>query len=181
MDIGTSEDIVKLLQNIYQHTSFDFTHKGEYRSFTTQKGIRQGCKAAPILLCIFTADLLVKLADLISWSYLEHCLTVCADDFCQHNIFDSLAAFEDALRKAGQLMDCIADSGLILNTDKTFVLCRFVGTQSAKLIKKHILRTSHGTFLRIPRRDGQFTNIKMVSEYSYLGVKLDHASSTQGW
>ena len=77
---------------------------------------------------------------------MEQCLTVYADDFCQHSIFDSLTAFEAALRNAGHLMDCIADSGLILNTDKTVVLCRFVGTQSAKLTKKHVLRTTNGVF-----------------------------------
>ena len=175
-EIGVSTDLVNLLKRIYQFTSFSFLHKGEFRSFSTQKGIRQGCKAAPILWCIFTADLLVKLADCTSWTFLEHCLTVFADDFCQHSVFDSLAAFETALKNAGKLMDCIADSGLLLNTDKTVALCRFVGTQSIKLTKRHIVRTSTGTFLKIPRRNGQFTQIKMVAEYTYLGVKISYGN-----
>ena len=176
IDIGVDSDIIQLLQHIYSHTSFEFLHKQEFRSFLTHKGIRQGCKAAPILWCIFTADILVQLADSLSWTFIEQCLTVYADDFCQHSMFDSLSAFEDALCKAGHLMDCLTDMGLILNTDKTVVLCRYVGTQSAKMVKKHFLRTHNGTFLKVPRRDGQHTLIKLVSEYTYLGVKISYGN-----
>ena len=48
-EMQVSSDLIALLRNIYHSTGFDFVHKGEFRHVSTFKGIRQGCKCAPIL------------------------------------------------------------------------------------------------------------------------------------
>eukprot|EP00435_Cladocopium_sp_Y103_P029234 s664_g7.t1 len=97
--------------------------------------------------------------------------------FYPSQTFDSLESFELALTNVGHLMDCLEANGMILNTDKTVALCKYLGRQSIQLMKKHILRTKAGTFLRIPRCNGTFTHIKLVSEYTYLGVKISYGNS----
>ena len=48
-----SPDLVNLITHIYRCTTFQFHHRGETKTFDTTRGIRQGCKAAPILWCIY--------------------------------------------------------------------------------------------------------------------------------
>ena len=107
-----------------------------------------------MLWCIYIADLMTQLADKISWDFLIQCITAYADDFCHHQSFDSLLAFEAVLRNAGTLMDTLEENGVKLNTIKTVAICKFIGTQIAQLSKKHILRTRDGTFIKIPHQNG---------------------------
>lgn len=175
-ELGTDPQIINILQQVYDSSQFEFVYKGEYRKFRTQKGIRQGCKAAPILWNIYTADLVTTLADLISWNFVIQHLTLYADDMCQHQHFSSVAEFQTAIQRAGQLMDVIENAGLPINTDKTVALCRFSGTHSALITKKYILRTKTGTFLCIPRADSGPSKIKLVKDCTYLGVKISYGA-----
>eukprot|EP00435_Cladocopium_sp_Y103_P038168 s1308_g10.t1 len=172
--LGIASAVIDTLYQVYSQTTMAFEHKGEYREFATFKGIRQGCKGAPIMWCLFTAHLMQQLSVNCGWDHILACLTAFADDFCHHQAFDSLSAFELALTRVGHLMDCLEDHGMILNTDKTVALCKFVGGQSGSLMKKHILRTKTGTYLRIPRKQKSHTHIKLVAEYTYLGVKISY-------
>eukprot|EP00435_Cladocopium_sp_Y103_P006280 s4171_g2.t1 len=174
--MGVAPAVIDVLHQIYSKTTMTFHHRGEFREFDTYKGIRQGCKGAPIMWCIFTASLMSQLSSKCGWDHILRCLTAFADDFCHHQSFDSLASFELALTHVGHLMDCLESNGMILNTDKTVALCKYTGRQSVQLMKKHILRTKAGTFLRIPRSHGGFTHIKLVSEYTYLGVKISYGN-----
>ena len=173
-EIGIDPDLISILHSVYSNSEFEFIYKGEHRSFRTHKGIRQGCKAAPILWNIYTADLITQLADLISWNFVVQHLTIYADDMCQHQHFASLAEFQTALQRAGHLMDVIENAGLPINTDKTVALCRFAGTQSNILNKRHIFRTKNGAFLCIPRSNQNTIKIKLVKECTYLGIKVSY-------
>ena len=64
---GISSALIEFLKSIYSTTTFSFTHRGQHRSFETRKGIRQGCKAAPILWCCFSVLILSKIADATTW------------------------------------------------------------------------------------------------------------------
>eukprot|EP00435_Cladocopium_sp_Y103_P000521 s4664_g1.t1 len=174
--MGVAAAVIDTLFQVYSHTTMTFQYKGESREFPTFKGIRQGCKGAPILWCLFTAQLMTHLSSLCSWDHILECLTAFADDFCHHQSFDSLSAFELALCRVGHLMDCLEDHGMVLNTEKTVAMCRYVGRQATQLMKKHVLRTQTGTYLRIPRRNKTYTSIKLVSEYTYLGVKISYGN-----
>lgn len=175
-EIGIHSNIIELLDQIYSDTRFEFVHRGIHRTVETFRGIRQGCKAAPILWCIFSADILTQLADLLSWHFMTTCVTAYADDFCQHQTFHSMTSFCQALHNAGKLMDVLETNGLKINTDKAVVLCRFLGRHAAQVTKKYILRTKGKTFLRIPRQNGQWTLLQLVKEYTYLGVKLSYGN-----
>eukprot|EP00435_Cladocopium_sp_Y103_P052586 s2661_g16.t1 len=139
-----SPAVIDVLHQIYSKTTMTFNHRGEFREIYTYKGIRQGCKGAPIMWCIFTASLMSQLSVCCGWDHILHCLTAFADDFCHHQTFDSLESFELALTNVGHLMDCLEANGMILNTDKTVALCKYLGRQSIQLMKKHILRTKAG-------------------------------------
>ena len=175
-EIGISPAIIQLIHLIYSQTGFTFNHRSETRQIGAMKGIRQGCKCAPIMWSLFTAFLMAQLSDHCTWEHIQRYLTAFADDFCYHQIFHSYDGFERAVRMLGHLMDCLTTHGLLINVDKTVVICRFLGRKSSLVQKKFIVRNSQGTFLRIPRAHGSFTMIKMVREYSYLGIKLSYGN-----
>jgi hypothetical protein len=80
-----------------------------------------------------------------------------------HEVVTSSTHFKLTLQRIGQTLDALEAAKLIINLEKTFALLRLVGTDTAKTLKQHTLRTSNGVFLKIPRKSGVFTLIKLVT------------------
>ena len=173
-DMQISSDLIALLRNIYHSTGFDFLHKGEFRHVSTFKGIRQGCKCAPILWALYFIQIFNALHEHCPWDWLQQCLTAFADDICQHDEFFCPEDFEILLRRAGHLLDCLEQAGLPVNLNKTVALCRMTGKRLQSIQKRFFQKTSQGMFLRIPRTDGTITLVKLVHQHAYLGVKLSY-------
>ena len=55
--VGIDPRLISSLHHIYGRTTCEFIHRGEFRTFETHRGIRQGCSAAPILWAILAACL----------------------------------------------------------------------------------------------------------------------------
>ena len=175
-DLGISSDLRQLLTQIYRDTSFQFWHKGEYRSFRTTCGIRQGCKAAPGLWSCFTIILLKAIAQQTSHQWVLDCATLFADDMCFHEAVTCAADLHKLMRFLGKVLDVLTSFKLVINLDKTVVLWRLNGILSKKLQKQYICRNKDGTFLRIPRSGGQFTLIRLVKHFQYLGTTISYHS-----
>jgi len=173
-DMQISPDLIALLQHIYHTTGFDFIHKGEFRHVATFKGIRQGCKCAPILWTLYFIQIFNALHEHCPWDWLQRCITAFADDICQHDEFSSPEDFLVLLRRVGHLLDCLAQAGLPVNLNKTVALCRMTGKRLQSIQKRFFQKTGQGMFLKIPRIDGTVTLIKLVHQHAYLGVKLSY-------
>ena len=172
--LGVPSVLIDFLQAVYHETSFKFQHRGQHRSFRTSKGIRQGCKAAPILWTAYATDILLEVCRLTDDHWLYQCNTLYADDGCMHEVVTSSAHFKLTLQRIGQTLDALEAAKLIINLEKTFALLRLVGTDTAKTLKQHTLRTSNGVFLKIPRKSGVFTLIKLVTRFQYLGATVSY-------
>lgn len=172
--LGVSSDLINLLKGIYEQTSYDLTHRDVHVSFATERGIRQGCKAAPLLWAITATALLQTIAQEISYSFMLHNLTLYADDFCAHKIFTSEAELTELIVSLGRFMDIIADAGLELNLNKTTVTLRMKGVLHNKMMHRYVVRNQQGAFLKIPRRDGSVTLVKLVKSFRYLGVCISY-------
>ena len=173
-DMQISPDLIALLQHIYHTTGFDFIHKGEFRHVATFKGIRQGCKCAPILWALYFIQIFTALHEHCPWDWLQRCITAFADDICQHDEFCSPEDFSVLLRRVGHLFDCLEQAGLPVNLNKTVALCRMTGKRLQSIQKRYFQKTGLGMFLKIPRMDGTVTLIKLVHQHAYLGVKLSY-------
>lgn len=170
---------VQLLQGIYHQSSFNFVHRGERRSFPTQKGIRQGCRAAPFLWVVYCAHMLMSLAPTVGWDWIRRHLTLFADDMCTHQMIDSIESFEQYISNLGALFDALTEAQLTLNLDKTFAVLRLKGPLSAKLMRRFVIRTKTGAFLQVPRKTGECTKIRLVKVVRYLGVTVSYHNFEQ--
>ena len=174
--LGADHNIIAMLSQIYDKTSFSFWHRGQYRSLPTQRGIRQGCKAAPILWTLFSAWILENAAQINGWEWLCDVVTAFADDFCLHSLIESMDDFSNTLTKVGAFLDLLIDAGLTINRDKTIATLKLHGPGKAKIYKRFIKRTKDGTFICIPSRHGQPFFTRLVSQFSYLGVILSYSN-----
>ena len=172
--LGIDPNLVLLLQGIYAQTTYSFEHRGVSKCFLTHKGIRQGCKAAPCLWSAYAAVLLLQTAEHINWQFVTHFITTFADDFCIHQLFTSVVEFEALLSALGVILDLIEQAGLELNVAKTTATLRMRGKLLNQIQRRHLHRTKHGVFLKIPRHDGTFTHIQLVRSFRYLGVMLSY-------
>ena len=111
--LGADSQTLDMLRHIYEHTSFSFWHRGQSRTLPTHRGIRQGCKAAPILWSCFAAWILETAAATNGWAWLHEALTAYADDFCLHSIFRSVADFHLTISKVGTFLDLLLDAGTV--------------------------------------------------------------------
>ena len=172
--LGVPTVLIDFLQAVYHETSYSFQHRGLTRSFGTSKGIRQGCKAAPILWAAYLTDILFELCKQTDDHWLYQCNTWYADDGCLHEVVTSSAQFKLTLHRIGQTLDILEDAKLSINLEKTFALMRLVGSDMNKIQKHHTQRTSNGVFLKIPRKSGTITLIKLVTHFSYLGATVNY-------
>ena len=174
ISMNVPHQYVQLLQGIYQQSTFNFIHKGESRSFQTQKGIRQGCRAAPFLWIVYCAHMINLMAPTVGWDWICRHLTLFADDMCAHQLIDSVESLEQYIQKLSALFDALEEAQLTLNLDKTFAVLRLKGRFMTKLLRRFVSRTKNGAFLCVPRKSGAITKIRLVKVVRYLGVSLSY-------
>ena len=89
-----------------------------------------------------------------------------------HEVVTSPEQFRNLIHKVGITLDLIEAAQLTINLEKTYALLRLVGPAVHKIYKQYMLRTPKGTFLRIPRRSGHMTHIRLVKQFQYLGATV---------
>ena len=175
LELGIDDVLDNILKHIYSDTRMEFAFKNVYRSFKAEKGIRQGCSAAPTLWVLYTLSLLQQLSRDTTLEWIQKALAIYADDICAHFLYWGMEEFESNLYNVGRLFDILESFGVSVNFSKTAALIHC----KAKFNSKYILRTKNGHYLRIPRRDGSCTELQLKSAHMYLGVMLTYKNSKQ--
>ena len=173
-DFSVPSELCDILKSIYSRTTLKFSHRGVYKEVVTKRGIRQGCRAAPYLWLVYIGHLQFQLASLTDWSWLQQCNSTFADDWIIHQYFESLQMFRRLIKYIGILFDLLATYGLEINDTKTVVLFKAAGSSLPKLTRRYIHRCDSGTYLRVPRKGGKDTFLKLVQKHVYLGIQLSY-------
>ena len=173
-NLGVPDHLLDFLNAIYHETSYTFQHRGQTRCLSTSRGIRQGCKAAPTLWAAYVTGILLECGQTIDAQWLYDCITMYADDGCMHEVVTTPEQFEQLVHKVGFTLDLFEAAQLTINLEKTYALLRLVGSAVDKIHKQYIMKTPNGTFLKIPRRSGQSTLIRLVKHFQYLGATVSY-------
>ena len=173
-NLGVPDHLLDFLNAIYHDTSYTFQHRGQTRCLRTSRGIRQGCKAAPTLWAAYVTGILLDCGQTIDEQWLYDCITMYADDGCMHEVVTTPKHFKRIVNKVGLTLDIFEAAQLTINLEKTYALLRLVGSAVDKTFKQHIMKTTHGTFLKIPRRSGKTTLIRLVKHFQYLGATVSY-------
>ncbi|OLP78151.1 hypothetical protein AK812_SmicGene41706 [Symbiodinium microadriaticum] len=142
-----------------------------------QRGVRQGCRIAPMLWAISTV-LIMRRADAIigsSWSR-DH-LTAYADDFHAGEIIHRSEDLSKALWRFGAFLDCLTSAHLVVNSQKSAILLRLCKGLAPAWRRSHIKKGPDGPFLSFCSPGGTRYNIPLKQEHVYLGLVISYHSS----
>ena len=169
-------DFQAILQAWHTNTDYVVMHHEHTQHVRIERGVRQGCRAAPLLWTIFTVDLLQQLAQLTDIQWVQSVITLYADDFHAGQLIQQLSELDVYLRRVGLLMDLLEDAGLELSPGKSTALLKIAGKEHDHVQTKYTKQTKDGRVLLIPRRDGTYTHVPLKSNTKYLGAKMTYGN-----
>ena len=171
---GVDEGLIALLAEWHSCTEYVIMSDQTPHAVPTGRGVRQGCRAAPLLWQSYTLAMFHEISLRTSVSWVQTCLTMFADDLHTGEICHSAEQFVQALRRIGHLMDAMEHMGLTISLDKTFALIQICGTNCRKFRSSLIKTDALGQYLDIPRADKTFTKLRIRSKAKYLGVCVNY-------
>ena len=174
--VGVPAHLINFLQHIYNRTECTFSYKGIKRVYKTEKGVRQGCSAAPTLWALYTADLFVELSKVLPSQWVKEMLTLYADDLCIHCHFWNFTELQFHLQCVSTVLEYLESYGLKINFDKTVMMFKCMGSLQPKVMKQYVQRTPKGTYFCIPRVNQSPVWIQMRSCHTYLGIQITYGN-----
>lgn len=110
-------------------------------------------------------------------AWIQQHVSLFADDCHLREEFTDEHQLEKTLKIFGLFLDLLEDLGLKVSVTKTTILLSMAGTQRQRCNRKHLVRTSQGVWIRVPRRSGH-TLIPLSAQTTYLGIKLNCPTET---
>jgi len=169
-----NQDLVSILGSWHNETAYITQHDQISVETATGCGIRQGCRAAPVLWTAFTDLIFEALSQEIASTWIQKAVTLFADDIHCGDVFYSEWELEQILCKFGILLDVIERHGLTISLSKSMVLISIGGTNCRKVQARLLHRDDHGCFLFIPRADGRQSKLPVQKTACYLGVQMSY-------
>ena len=100
---GANNTLIATILDLHSVCQYTIQHKGRSKCIHMRRGVRQGCTLAPLLYVIFSAYLISKLQARLPADWVQHHLTLYADD--SHASFE-INSTEDILRSM-HIITCI--------------------------------------------------------------------------
>ena len=168
--LEVDQRLVQLLAAWHNETSYVLFHDNCYHTIPTGRGVRQGCRVAPILWAAYMNLMFDLLTTEISADWVRDTLTLFADDLHHGSQFFSERQLREALTHIGLLMDTLEHLGLQISYEKTIVVLHIAGSNARRVKASILKRDSAGSYVEIPRGNGTVTKLTVQNSASYLGV-----------
>ena len=165
--------LVTLLSEWHTNTAYVVSDGSTAQRVATGRGVRQGCRAAPILWSSHTLHLFYQLRDNISAQWIKSCLTAFADDLHCCEEFYSEMQLQSALKRIGILLDTLDKLGVQLSLEKSHAIVKIGGTNCRHLHNKYVKTDSKGPYIMIPRAHGE-SRLPVQTQAKYLGVMVGY-------
>ena len=175
--LAINQEFVSILGTWHSNTAYITNHEQIFVETPTGCGIRQGCRAAPVLWTGFTNLIFETLSTEIDAAWIRKALTIYADDIHGGAVFHSEWEFTQTLQKFGIILDVIERHGLTISLSKSMLLISFGGTNYRKLQARVVHRGDNGFFVNIPRADGRISKMPVHKTACYLGVQMSYTQT----
>ena len=169
-ELPIDQSIVQILAAWHSSTSYVLFHENAYHTVPTGRGVRQGCRIAPILWAAFMQLMFQLAGDSISEAWVQQTLTLFADDLHQGTLFRSELQLTEALTRIGLLMDILESLGLQISYEKTIIVLSIAGSNARRVKAGLLKRGPTGYYVEIPRGDGTQTKLPVQNKATYLGI-----------
>ncbi|CAL1159315.1 unnamed protein product, partial [Cladocopium goreaui] len=125
--------IIQLLALWHQETHYSLFCNGEESTIPVGKGVRQGCRAAPLLWNGYMWLFLVELSKEVNLTWVLQCLNIYADDCHMGDLYRSSQELQLLLDNINKTLLLLKKFGLTINPTKCTALLTMGGTNHRKL------------------------------------------------
>lgn len=173
-EVGVPMPIACLLTHWHQDTGYYLQSQGEESHIPVGRGLRQGCKAAPMLWNIYLLLFLTELSKHVDRRWICTCVNFYADDGQLGNSFRTAAELQNLLQNIGTTLTVLQEFGMTINSNKCAALVAFRGTMARKLRSTIIVTKQGKEWLKLPGKNAEAFLIPVVTHVKYLGAVLTY-------
>ena len=179
-EAGITGSPAELLLNWLHHCTYDLYIDQQHTCIPTNRGVKQGCPASPLLFAAFMTLVTRRLSSRLTAEWVERCLTMFADDFHVGQCFHSFSELETLSAQIGFIMSTLRSHGMSVHATKAKAIITVEGTKRSTAVKKLVRISDDGRLFRIHTRQGD-EFLPLVRQADYLGAVTtydSHASAT---
>ena len=163
-------DVTAVLLQWLEQACYHLEHAGESRNIHPNRGVRQGCKASPILWAAFTGLVALQMDIDIRQSFAKDHLTLFADDHHLAFEFNTEQELYQAIDDVNKVISILSEMGMLINPTKAKAILRIQGTKRCDLRKKITRKVQNE--LRLVLGSGPQNYIPIVDKVEYLGAVI---------
>ncbi|CAE7872459.1 unnamed protein product, partial [Symbiodinium necroappetens] len=162
------------LLDFYRHLGYHLRFGDEHAVVRASRGVKQGCKVAPLLWSLTTGLLMRRLARRTSQAWLLRVLTAFADDLHLGQEVRSLEMLTLAVLRIGHLIEVLEEARMIINTDKSVILISLPFSFDTKWRRRNLCRVGDTVRLQLRTPSGRGYKLPVVSQHKYLGAIITY-------
>ena len=167
--------VVLLLTLWHQETRYHLRCNGTDTPIPVGKGVRQGCRAAPLLWNGYMWLFLTELSRIVQPQWILKCLNVFADDCQMGDEFRSHEELNTLLHNINQTLILLQKFGLTINPSKCTALLTMGGTSHRQVRSKLTAWRDGKEWLRFGTADHPLW-IPIEHQARYLGTVITYAN-----
>ena len=126
------------------------------------RGVRQGCRIAPMLWAIATAVIMQRTNQSMGWRWTQDHLTAYADDFHAGERVCKCTDLDRSLWRFGAFLDQLIDASLQVNTKKSAILLRLTRGFAPSWQRSYVRKGPDGPFLHFSTPSGRCFDIPII-------------------
>ena len=175
---GANNSLIATILDLHSVCQYTVQHKGRSKCIHMRRGVRQGCTLAPLLYVIFSAYLISKLQACLPADWVQHHLTLYADD--SHASFE-VSSTDDIIRSFQIIQSIFAvyrEHGMCVNPLKSGVVLGVRGSKATELLHKHLQGKRDEQCLVIGFGKGEL-RIPVKTSMTYLGICVSYGNFEQ--
>ena len=162
------------LLDFYRHLGYHLRFGDEHAVVRASRGVKQGCKVAPLLWSLTTGLLMRRLARRTSKAWLLRVLTAFADDLHLGQEVRSLEMLTLAVLRIGHLIEVLEEARMVINTDKSVILISLPFSFDTKWRRRNLCRVGDTVRLQLRTPSGKGYKLPVVSQHKYLGAIITY-------
>ena len=162
------------LLDFYRHLGYHLRFGDEHAVVRASRGVKQGCKVAPLLWSLTTGLPMRRLARRTSKAWLLQALTAFADDLHLGQEVRNLEMLTSAVLRVGHLIEVLEEARMIINTDKSVILISLPFSFDTKWRRRHLCRVGDTVRLQLRTPSGRGYKLPVVSQHKYLGAIITY-------
>ena len=174
VQVGIPTPIAHLLTLWHQNTGYHLYSHGAESRIKVGRGLRQGCKAAPLLWNVYVLLFLSELSTRVDSTWLHACVNFYADDGQLGSTFQTAEELTQLIRNLCITLHLLQEFGMTINASKCTALLALAGTAQRKFRAQITCHREGKDWLLLADAMHDTIWIPINTTVKYLGVIMSY-------